>query len=101
MGNLSTMVVLFAEVVKSECWRACEHLELVDSLTDKPSHTPFPSEDSHGKNGQAPGSQSYNCTTNKQPNATNASRVSGDAGSVRTKRHKMKGAHRHRKLYYC
>ena len=79
--------------------KALEHLKLVGSLTDKPSCTSYPSEGSHGREGQAAGLQSYTCTTNKQP--TNVSGVDGDAGSIRTNKRKMEGAHRCGNLFHC
>ena len=39
------------ELSKASAGKAREHLELVGSLTDEPSHTPFPSEGRHGREG--------------------------------------------------
>ena len=77
MGNPLTMAVLFARVDETN---DCEHRKLVDSLTDEPSRTPYPSEGSHGREGQVASSQSYTWTPREQP--TNASGVNGDAGSI-------------------
>ena len=88
MGNPSTMVVLFARVVKSECVQSTGTCWLTDEL----SRTPFPSKGRHGREGQAAGLQSYTWTLNKHP--TNASRVGIDAHSEQTKRRKVEGAHR-------
>ena len=79
-----------SKLLKASAGKAQEHLELVGSLTDEPSRTPFPSEGRHGRKGQAAGAQSYTWTLNEQP--TNVSRVGIDAHSVRMKRHKVEGA---------
>ena len=78
------------KLLKESAGKAQEHLELVGSLTDEPSRTPFPSEGRHERKGLAAGARSYTWTLNEQP--TNVSRVGIDAHSVRMKRHKVERA---------
>ena len=72
--------------------KAREHLELVGTLTDEPPRAPFPSEGSHGHEGQAAGPESYTCANNEQP--TSPSRVDNDGPSVQAERSKMEGTNR-------